>query len=128
MIVPSCHDLQAGWCAQGLGVSVGEAQAGCREFVNVGRLVVPSSITSEALNADVIRHDENDMFGKICGSGGHSQCRRQNNSHTDKPSNHEQRLPYPNRNTNLFRPQGVSCLRFASGAGRSFDEIDAQTD
>lgn len=40
-----------------------------RQSVNMRRLIVPASVTTETLPADVIRHNEDEVGGMLCRSG-----------------------------------------------------------
>ena len=52
------HDLHPRWSAKGLGVGVSEAHPiGCKS-VDVGCGVGTSAIASEAIDSNVIRHDQ----------------------------------------------------------------------
>jgi hypothetical protein len=70
------HESISGWRANGGGaVRIGKTHAASRELVQVGRLDLRGSITTEISIADIIRKDDHDVrrMGCIHGMDGRSK-------------------------------------------------------
>lgn len=61
VVVFSGHDLHPRRSAKGLGVGVSEAHSFLGKFVDMGCGVGTSAIASEAIDSNVIRHDQQDV-------------------------------------------------------------------
>ena len=64
MILPARHNLQTSWRTQRLRIGVSETKPLGRKAIEPGSLVVRTTITAQSLEANVVRHDQDNLLGK----------------------------------------------------------------